>query len=261
MPMEHISRKLNSGADLVYSWFEAMHTRIDLVMWSASSDAGHLLETASAIEDEVRRIESVGSRFIPDSEVSRFNSFPPGVPFVFSEELMNIISVCLRYNEETGGLFDVAASAMHPGLMLREKIISDTPSSSAIRVYDWVRLDLSGFLKGYALDRAVSLAQKCGIKDGLFSFGTSSISAFGNHPGGDGWPVSPAGSDEDVSVLFNQSLTTSGNSDAGRRHIIDPRTGDYVEGTGTFSVVTGSAAEGEARSTAGFIEGHKKGTR
>ena len=71
MPMEHISRKLNSGADLVYSWFEAMHTRIDLVMWSASSDAGHLLETASAIEDEVRRIESVGSRFIPDSEVSR----------------------------------------------------------------------------------------------------------------------------------------------------------------------------------------------
>lgn len=259
--MEHICRKLNTGASLVYSWFEAMHTRIDLVMWSASSNDAHIRETAVRIEDEVRRIESFGSRFIPDSEVARFNSASPGVPFFFSDELMKIILDCLRYNEETGGLFDVAASAMHPGMMLRDKIIPDAASSSAIRAYDWVMLDLSGFLKGYALDRAVSLALESGISDGLFSFGNSSVSAIGNHPGGTGWPVSPAVGEDQVRVLMNQSLTTSGNSSEGRRHIIDPRTGEYVEGAGTYSVVTESAVEGEVRSTAGFIEEKIKGRR
>lgn len=259
--MQSYTRKLKDGAELLYAWFEAMHTRIDLMMWASGDRAALMEEAAGGIEREVLRIESFGSCFLPDSEVSRFNDTPPGIPFHASDELFHIIKECLKYNDQTDGLFDVAASSDFPDFRLNEKIFLDPESSSIVRAFDWVRLNLSGFLKGYALDRAVVMARSSGLSDGLFSFGNSSISAFGNHPGGSGWPVSPAGDKGDVHVLFDQSLTTSGNATEARRHIIDPLTGTYVEGCGTFSVMTGSAAEGEALSTAGFIRSMKNGTR
>lgn len=250
--MQHLYRHLNDGGVLVYSWFEAMHTRIDLVMWDSVITDARMTEIAEKIGREVNEIECFGSRFLPDSEVSRLNATPVGQTFRMSERLASILGDCARMNVDTEGYFDVAASEKLNGLMLSEKLHIDEDASTAVRLYENVEINLSGYLKGYALDKAVGMAREGGVKNGLFSFGTSSVSAFGNHPGGKGWLVSSVADGKEYH-LEDECLTTSGNATDARRHIIDPWTGRFVEGEGTFSIITPSAAEGEALSTAGFI--------
>lgn len=101
-----------------------------------------------------------------------------------------------------------------------------------------IRLDLSGFIKGYALDRIRPLLLERGIKDALVSLGNSSIMAMGDVPG----PVKDG------------CLTTSGNSSATRRHIVNPLTGEYACGEGSVSVRTSSGAEGEVAAKKKFLD-------
>lgn len=250
--MQHLRKHLSNGGMLLYSWFEAMHTRIDLMMWDHVIAHDKMTYIAECISRDVTAIEAFGSCFLPDSEVSHLNSTPAGQPFGLSDQLFAILVDCIRYNSDTEGYFDIAASERLHGLMLTEKLLVDAETSTAVRLFDEVRINLSGYLKGYALDRAVALARQEGIENALFSFGTSSVCAFGNHPGGRGWLVK-AVTDGKEYRLEDNCLTTSGNETRNRRHIIDPWTGKLVEGKGSFSVVTSSAAEGEALSTAGFI--------
>lgn len=254
--MQHLRKQLSDGGKLLYSWFEAMHTRIDIMMWDFLMSHDRMTEIAEMIGRDVIAAEIFGSCFLPDSEVSLLNSTPAGHPFGLSDQLLFILNDCVRYNVVTEGYFDVAASERLHGHMLSEKLLVDSETSTAVRLFDEVRINLSGYLKGYALDRAVAMARQDGIENALFSFGTSSVYAIGNHPGGKGWPVSALADGKEY-ILEDKCLTTSGNETQDRKHIIDPWTGRLVEGKGSFSIVTSSAAEGEALSTAGFIRMEK----
>ena len=248
--MQCIRQQLSGGSLLLYSWFEAMHTRMDLMLWDSRADEASLQNLSSEICDEVCRIEKMGSCYLQDSELTGINTAVVGSPVTISHELYEILSVCLDFSVRTDGYFDIAAS---PGVSipLREKIVLGT-DYTVIRMLPDVRLNLSGFLKGYSLDRAVELVRKANVRNALLNFGNSSVFALGNHPSGSGWPV--ADLIGNVYVLHDECLTTSGNETDERRHIINPLTGQYIEGRGVASVVTTSAAEGEVESTVAFIK-------
>ncbi|KAB4167397.1 FAD:protein FMN transferase, partial [Bacteroides uniformis] len=108
-----------------------------------------------------------------------------------------------------------------------------------------VTINLSGFLKGYALEKTRKLLQYYEVKDALINMGNSSVLALGNHPVGTGWRVN------DI-LLYDECLTTSGNDSPERRHIVSPQDGKLVEGARQISVVTTNGAIGEILSTALF---------
>ncbi len=250
--MDFIDRLLPDGNRMTYAWFEAMHTRMDIVLWDDMVSDSGLHSICESIMEEAVRIELLASCFLPDSEVSGINSSPVGTQVRLSDEMFYILERCIDYNRSTEGMFDIAVSAGNNGIPLEEKIFLDKDTLSASRLSEDVRLNMSGFLKGYALDKAVCIIRNAGVENALVSFGNSSVYALGNHPGGKGWPVATAEGEE--YVLVNECLTTSGNSRDDRKHIINPLTGQYVEGRSMVSVLTSTAEEGEVMSTTAFLK-------
>lgn len=235
-------------------WFSAMHTRIDAML------VGNLAEDAfepigNEICEAVHYIEHLASCFDPTSELSKVNSEAAQHAVETNEELVLILRMCKEYHRLTGGLFDITQAGQMDDLLLE----SDRQVSFAAPL----KLNLSGFLKGYALENIQSILSEHGISDALVSIGQSSIMAIGSHTGTNGWEVVLANgtasspSQEESSrktvTLYDECLTTSGNNSEDRRHIVDPQTGNAIAGKRAVAVVTKSGIEGEALSTAFFI--------
>ena len=257
--MQHLSSSLKGGGCLVYAWFEAMHTRIDLMLWDRNVSEDLILDVVKDIQEDVLRIERMGSCFIPESELSSLNVAPPGTAVEISAELYAILARCIKHNKTTEGLFDVAVSRSIPGLGLDEKIRLEAGNRAA-RLKEETYINLSAYLKGYALDRAVAKVKNAEISNGLISFGNSSIGAFGNHPNGKGWPVSTAQGEENKYIICDMFLTSSGNETEDRIHIINPLTGELIRGKGMVSVMSQTAEEGEVLSTVTFIKNNNTKT-
>lgn len=234
--MPHLCRTQPDGSTAVYVWFEAMHTRVDILLISRNHTESELLDVADAMKLLISQLEKIGNRFDPASEISRLNGLAPGEKTIISNTLYNMLSLCLDFHARTKGLFDITATspAYKPNLI---SSIHLGPENTFWRDNECVQLDLSGFIKGYALDCLRPYLESRGITDALISLGNSSILALGNVPG----PVK------------NGCLTTSGNSDASRRHILNPLTGQYITGQRTAQVYTSSGAEGEVEATVKFI--------
>ena len=94
--MQHLCHTLDDGGFLVYSWFEAMHTRMDIILWD--KEISGLEQVSESILEEIQRIEAMGSCFLSDSEISAINASPVGVPVKVSDELFQLLERCLDYN-------------------------------------------------------------------------------------------------------------------------------------------------------------------
>ena len=139
-------------------------------------------------------------------------------------------------------------------------------------------LDLGAIGKGYALERAVEILLEAGIASALLHGGTSTACAIGSPPEAEFWKVAvenpfaqlaelgseavrteTAGARSMLAVaqLKNQSLSVSGVHGKafvaeGRTygHVLDPRTGEAVQGALLAAVVLPSATDTDALSTA-----------
>ena len=69
--MQHISRVLSDGSTVVYAWFQAMHTRVDLLLKSGHLMDKDLLDVADGIHAVITALEKAGNRFDPESELWR----------------------------------------------------------------------------------------------------------------------------------------------------------------------------------------------
>ncbi|MBP3830516.1 MAG: FAD:protein FMN transferase [Bacteroidaceae bacterium] len=273
-----------------YAWFEALHTRVDLLLFGTLSESDF-----EAVESEVRacldRVEHMGNRFNPESELSLAVAAATTRPVSISPELYSLLSRCLQANRDTGGLFDITVNSpkFYPGLIdaihLHDGTLSihrpsppsltsetapaaDVPhraSSPSLTAPDadvphrasppsftggvpegwggssssFITLDLSGILKGYALERLRALLPTLGITDALINLGNSSILSLGHNPS---------------DIPPGHCLTTSGNATAQRRHIRHPLTGEFVTGQRQVSVTTTDAIDGEIASIVAFLQ-------
>jgi thiamine biosynthesis lipoprotein len=238
------------GGGLLYAWFPTMHTRADIVLYSRRSEA-LLAQTVDRIAAELDRLQRIGNCFDPDSELSRANRNAALAPVTLSPTLYDMLARCLAYHETTCGYFDITLSSTPhtPDTIRSVVLLPDNHTIFFCRPE--ITLNLSGFLKGYALEAIRPLLQADGIHDALVSIGNSSVLAMGNHPAGQGWKVGFSFCDKHV-VLHDECLTTSGNDTETRRHIVNPKTGELVEGVGQVAVVTQNGAVGEMLSTALF---------
>jgi thiamine biosynthesis lipoprotein len=121
-----------------------------------------------------------------------------------------------------------------------------------------VMLDLGGYAKGYALDRAALILRAEGVKAALVNVG-GNILAIGQ-PGARPWMVGiqdPRGEGTLARVALhdNEAIGTSGDyqryflQDGKRRpHIIDPRTGEPTDLVASVTIITSGGADAGTRS-------------
>jgi Membrane-associated lipoprotein involved in thiamine biosynthesis len=245
--------------EFLYVWFGAMHTRIDLLL--SGNEEKQLKEVASQIASEITRLEKVGSYFDPESELSQLNRAAYGKPVNISRDLFQMLTLCKTYYEITGNLFDISirSDKHHPQTL--ESLILERSNPSVRFDEKGILLDLSGFLKGFALDKIRGILEVHSVSNALINLGNSSILGLGNHPNGEGWKIQLASPEAESKsyILHNECYTTSGNETSGRKHILNPRTGTWLEGKKTVSVITRSGSLGEALSTAfSLIEGEEQ---
>jgi thiamine biosynthesis lipoprotein len=121
-----------------------------------------------------------------------------------------------------------------------------------------VALDLGGYAKGYALDRAAAILRRTGVNNALVNIG-GNVMALGDK-NGKPWRVGireprGAGFIAALDLHDGEAIGTSGDYQRyfeldGRRysHLLDPRRGEPAEGTQALTVLVGPGAGAGTRS-------------
>jgi len=241
---------ISENKSIFYAWFEAMHTRIDIVLCNLSKEKSITL--GDYIYDEIERISSIVNRFDVNSELSNLNNFAYSHSVEVSDNLFFVIKYALESHSRTNGYFDITVHSFDKFKAGVNEIELDEINKSIRFAHPDVQIDLGGIAKGYVLDLVVSELKNQGVENFLLNFGNSSIAAFGNHPYGIGWKVALVEGGESY-LLHNEFLTVSGNHSDERKHILNPFTLQFVEGKMELAVVTASGIEGEVLSTANLV--------
>ncbi|MCG6190611.1 FAD:protein FMN transferase [Maribellus maritimus] len=264
--------------------FFAMGTRCDIVFTDLENEFAE--QMFQLVKKEVVYLEKILSRFIPTSAVAEINNADKNKWLTVPEDLWNAIALCFDFYQMSNGAFDITAGPIinlwkkksgESAKVSKKEIIKALEKSGFHRVdldfekkrlrytADNMELDFGAIGKGIAIDRIKPLLERSGVKNGIVSFGESSILALGKHPNGGSWPLGIRNSfqpNEYVHVFSanNECVTTSGivvNNDDGqikwRNHIISPVYGYPVEENKLVSVKSQSASLGEFISTTWLI--------
>jgi len=241
----------SATSQLFYAWFEAMHTRIDIAI-SAPILRNDLLEICKEIKAKVHQYERIANRFDPQSEITRVNTNAYEKAIPISAELYDLLEACEFHNTNTLGYFDVSVYS-EPTADNNPKPYTLNPENQTVQLSrPGVLLDLSGFLKGYVLNKLIAIVETKNINDILINVGNSSIYAKGNHPFGEGWKIKIPDTENEC-VLQNECLTTSGNTNKSQWKIINPLTAKTAETKKPISVLSKFPDEGEVLSKVAYL--------
>ena len=262
--IQHLYKPPHEGNGLLYAWFLSMHTRVDIILYSQKPER-ELLLVVNRIYDALYRLEKIANFYDPDSELSFVNRTASISPIVLSEELYSMIDLCLEYNSKTLGYFDITVHSENYTQTTIHSVHLSAEEHSIHFSQPGVSINLSGFLKGYALETIKGILNESMIENALINMGNSSVLALGNHPAGTGWKVSfgdQASTTKNYKtqsiLLNNECLTTSGNNSDDRKHIISPSSGKPLEGVRQVTVVTDDGTTGEILSTSLFVANQKQ---
>jgi thiamine biosynthesis lipoprotein len=254
--------------------FETMFSRLDFPQG-----------TKAALDalDEVERLEQVLSVFRFDSRVQYINLTAHEIPVRLDEELFNLVTICVKFAEATGGAVDITSSPLWKvwGFAKRKgQIPTASELETALANTDYRLLELNSETKtirfkkkgvelnfgcvgkGFALDIAARKFWEQGVDRFLFQGGLSSVLAVGS-----GWKIGVAhpmrpGKRLAELILNNEAVATSGSQKQFFRyngrcysHLIDPRTGQPAEGVISVTVIAPTGTQAELLSTAFFILG------
>jgi len=244
-----------------------MGTRFNLLLPGIENSEGDLL--FSSCIQELNRLENMLSCFMPGSDISMINENAFHRPVEINDELIDILTECLKYNEITQGAFDISIGKIidHWNGQVKtedikklaeatgtDKILIDHINKTIRFATPHIKLNLGGYGKGYALQKIQDFLKGKGITSAFISFGESSVSCLGKHPHGDHWPVGIQDfyhKDKSIATikLLNQSVSTSGSME-GNNLLIHPREGTPMKEKMLISVKSSSAITAEVLSTA-----------
>lgn len=229
-----------------------MFTRVDIAIYD-DKDSEELVRIVERVEAEISRIEGFANRFDKNSELSFINENAFNNELTVSSELFEIITECQRYNKQTLGYFDITVNSGNDFRDGAKALFLNKENLSVQFLHPDVRIDLSGFIKGYALRSVMEILINENIENSLINIGNSSVFAKGNHPWGKGWKVSIPDTKTEC-VLYDECLTTSGNKEHTKWLVLNPLTGN-APAKQVVSVITADPAIGEVLSTVAYVAG------
>jgi thiamine biosynthesis lipoprotein len=239
--------------------------------------------------NEVDRIEALLSNYRSTSELSRINREAANHAVTTDPETFAFVRTALDWSRRSNGAFDMTVGPLMRAwgfFFDHGRIPSQNELDPLRKEIGWekvrldgvnrtvafadrasIELDPGGIGKGYAVDHIVALLRQQHVTAALISAGTSTIYGIGAPPGSAGWLVripDPADDGKIVTsiTLKDTSLSTSGCTEKffvrdGRRycHILDPSTMHPVENMLQTTVMSPSATDSDALSTATFVMG------
>ena len=228
------------------------------------------------------KINSVASDYIADSELLSFSKLPYEKPQPVSETLFPLLLQAQYFAEETAGNFDptlgpltklwresrrrkslpdksaLAAALASSGY---EKLLLDKGNRTLTFTVPGMRLDLGGIAKGQAADAMLTVFKNHGLTRTSITCG-GDVRVGDPPPDKDHWTIAveSSGKPKPPLKLINAAVSTSGDLHqfieiGGKRysHIIDPRTGLGLTEPRTATIIAPTAAESDARATAGCV--------
>ncbi len=204
---------------------DAMNTTFTLRIIEPDPEAAR--DMANVCFERVIFLESILSRFIEDSDVSRINQLQAGETLYVSQPCHQCLLVAADAYARTGGLFDITLGRRiehrksgdpGPPPAVAGKLVIH-PDVAAVTCEEPGReIDLGGIGKGFALDQLRELLLEWDAQGGLLSAGASSFLAFGP----EAWPIELTGDGGRSSILLhNAALSASGTGIQGN-HILHP---------------------------------------
>ena len=269
----------------------AMATRFEIVLPGENPVA--LRAAGEEALAEIQRLEARLSLFRPDSEIARVNARAAREPVRVTPEVFYLLDHARRLSAETEGAFDITIAPLmrcwdflgaHGALPSPEAIAAARECVGMhhveLEARDFtvrfarpgVMLDLGAIGKGYAVEQAMGLLREAGVTRALIHGGTSTAGAMGAPPDAAGWQVVVDRPTRDGRAKSETRLATVALKDeamsvsavwgkcfaAGGKifgHEIDPRTGWPTRAAVLAAVVSTSATESDALSTALITSG------
>lgn len=253
-------------------------------------------DASAAAEDafeEIRRIDRLLSTYKENSQISDVNRRAAAMPISVDADFWNVLAASRVYYRLSDGGFDPtiyplmrlwgftkrqgripAKNELDSVLPLVDfdKITLDKSAHTVHFESDGMALDFGGIAKGYAVDRAIEMLKKRGVKNAIIDAG-GNFYALGTPNGREHWRAGirhPLKHDALIAMLpvTDIGVATSGNYERffeinGKKycHIIDPRTGRPVEGMLSATIIADTAMAADALSTSAFVLGEKNGMR
>lgn len=179
----------------------------------------------------LREVDARFSPFLPGTEVSRAADGEL-TESEFSDELSEVLALCADYERRSGGAF----RSTLPGR----------------------RLDPSGMVKGWAVQRAADVLRAGGLRDFCVNAGGDVVSA-GEPVPGEPWHIGvrhPDKADQMCAIfgLRDGAVATSAAYERGE-HILDGRTGLPATGLLSMTVLADDLTTADATATAAFAMG------
>lgn len=250
-------------------------------------------DLSQVISDELHRVDSALSMFVPTSSLSVFNNsdkFAPSNPL-----LTTVVRLSLKVAEDTDGDFDPTIAPLVDlwgfGLKHRDNVTPEQVSALMPHVgyqhlsYDArrdcivkddpaTRIDCGAVAKGYAVDRVAHALVANGATDYMVEIGGEMVMK-GHNKAGEKWRVGINRPTEDqresnqlqkIISITNRAMATSGNYrnfyyNGGRRyaHTINPHDGKPVSHSLlSATVIAPTCAEADAYATAFMVMGLDK---
>lgn len=268
-------------------------TRVDLTVYGANEAQAQ--QAMSAVQQELQRLHSMLHAWQP-SELSRLNTaIAKGETMVITPELGRMLREATDISEQSGGLFNPAIGGLvqlwgfhadefvpvQPDEAVITRWVKTNPQMHDISLQALpggqfrassrnpaVQLDLGGYAKGYALDRAVLILQQQHIRNALINIG-GNVLAMGKH-GDRPWRVGiqhprSTGALATLALQDGEAVGTSGDyqryfmlNNTRYCHLIDPRSGHPMQGVEAVTILTHGARAGvlsDAASKPLFISG------
>lgn len=192
---------------------------------------------AADLEDVVawlHQVDATFSPYRPDSEISRLAAAGPGAAAEAAlPDVRYVLARCAELRGATGGYFDAYAGGV---------------------------LDPSGFVKGWAIERASDMLVERGSTHHCVN-GGGDVQTIGGQDGGEPWQVGiahPLQPGQLVAVVAGEDIAvaTSGTAERGC-HIIDPTTGAAPTHWASVTVVGRRIADCDAYATAACAMGER----
>jgi FAD:protein FMN transferase len=175
-------------------------------------------------------VDRVFSPYRPDSDVSLLASAEVAVD-ACAPEVAEVLAACSFVRDLSGGYF------------------TSSPGG---------QFDPSGYVKGWAIERAATILTQAGSASHLVN-GGGDVQCVGGRSAGEPWRVGVAdpfrpGGLALVVTARDRAVATSGTAERGA-HIINPVTGRAAEGLASITVTGPSLALADAYATAAFAMG------
>lgn len=241
---------------------------------------------------EIQRIEKLLTTFDEGSETNLINRNAGIMPVKVSAETFYLVRRSIKLSGLTQGAFDITYGSVDKRLWNFDTTMTSLPDPAiarrSVRLINYrniildnlnltvflkekgMRIGFGGIGKGYAADRARTLLQNEGVKDGFVN-AAGDLTAWGNQPDGKPWTIGIANPDAkqypfSTLQISDSAVATSGNYEKfvvidGNKysHTIDPKTGLPVTGIKSVTIISPHAEVSDALATPVMIMGTEVG--